>query len=234
MSKSFNYSISAYGKQYRGGTTTVAAYATKLLTYENSNATTQQRVREVARTMLEYGKAAEVYFGVSVSGGLASNNDVSLPSATVVAPAGFTPFDGDALKRDTERFPAGYLAISVTCKSDTTLSIAFFVHTGYTKAQAKEWLENPENVTFDGAAVTAAESGNYLVISKQNVAVRDIKSSFDLVVAGKTYKVSVLDYLIKAQTSTTKDSSGNTVPNTKLRDLTKGLFAYATAAKTLG
>ena len=223
MSKSISYSItSTYngGTTYRNSTTSVAAYATALLSYTDANADKQAKVRTAAQRMLEYGRTAEIYF--NVNGDNSATISAAAPTATVVASA--TPFDNAALNAQLGKsVTVGYLAISVTCKSDTTLSIAFFVHTGYTKEAAKAWMKS--NMTLDGSPVTVTESGNYLIVSKQNVPVTQIRTSYNFVVAGTTYKVSVLDYLVKAQAK---------AGNANLNALAKAMYAYALAAEALG
>ena len=234
MSTKYSYGISYNGKSFTsGGMTSVAAYAKQLLTYtDNNNPTNQTNVRTTAQRLLEYGKAAEQYWEISAEGSLAVDGSVALPSATV---SGSVGFDGDAFHdfcAARPAIPVIYSAINVTFLSDTALSIAFTVKSSSNAKDAKDWVD--DNVTLNGASVSAltstASSKNgtgtfhYVIITVPNVPLSNISTPYALSIGGQTYNISVLDYIIKAQASSKET----------LRNLTKGLYAYANAAALLG
>ena len=228
MSELFAYTLTGYSDTWISGETSVADYAHTIATggFDASYTT-------VAEQMLVYGRAAEVYFGVTPRED-SPTLSADAPSATVTAPGGFTAFDGASLKdqctgASAAAVPVIYSAINVTCLADTTLSIAFTLKTGVDHDAALTWARSNVSLNSDSDNVFYEKSTSsngkykYVIVSLRNVPIASVLDSYTLTFANTTYSVSVLDYLIKAQAST----------NANLVNLTKALYEYAIAVSAL-
>ena len=236
MTVPFSYSISGYGTTYSEGTTTVADYCNSLLEYTNSNKDKEDAVHAVAQAMLNYGRAAQTYFGFN-TGNLPENGEV--PSATVTGDR----FDSTGLIAATTNIascPVRYTAINVTFKDDTTLYIAFSIkasnHTDSgVRTNALNWVKS--HLTFGGKAISD-ENANYevqlgnkglytfIIIKIKNIPIKDIDVPQEIRIDGDLKgTLSVMNYIVVAQTSTSANAAA-------LKALTQGLLVYHNAVET--
>lgn len=225
MGDKITYALTYKGYEIKSGAVSVADYAEHLAVYYPQYA-------DFAAAMLNYGAAAQVYFGYNTDN-LASDVDL-----TTLAPVVASKLDSDAIRdavKANAGLPVDYSAMTVTFVADTTLSVAFRVRNGVSADDALAWVD--ANVTLGGDAVSGyvvdgLRNGvtdptlKYVVVSKQNVAISDIDRPVTLAIGGVgTYDVSVLNYIAAAE-----DSGIANLPY-----LTRALFVYASeAAKLLG
>ena len=235
MTQSFAYSISGYGNTYDSGTTTVAGYCNALLGYTGEK---QTEVRAVAQAMLNYGRAAQVYFKYPQENPTAAQlpaNSTAVPETAM--PVGAARFDSSslvALTSNVASCPVGYSAINVTFKDDTTLYIAFRIKDNSTAAKktaALNWVK--EHVTFGGNtgdalnAVIQEKDGSmysFVIISIKNIPIKNINVEQPILVDGASAgALTVMNYIVISQ----KSSDAN------LKALTQGLLAYYNAITAL-
>lgn len=232
MTDSFAYSISGYDTTYQSGTTTVAYYCNQLLSYTGNK---QAEVRAVAQAMLNYGRAAQVYFKYPQANPTAAQlpANSSTPSATVSGTK-FNSAPLAALTNNVDSCPVAYSAINVTFKDDTTLYIAFRVKDDSTETSreyAFNWVKN--NISFGGKTgenlnAVLEEGQNklywFVIVSIKNIPIKDIEEPQAIKVNNADGgSLTVMNYIVVAQKSTNAD----------LKALTQGLLNYYNAIKAL-
>jgi hypothetical protein len=210
------YSVKKNGTEVKAGTTSIAQYLTDLKTKAPAYA-------ELADALLVYGASAQKYFNYETDN-LVTDAEPTIDVSTLAA------FDSAAFKaaqRADANIPVEYSAMNVTFLADTTFSIALRVKNGFTGDEALEWVN--ANVTFGGEAVTGTlQSGatySFIIISKQNISLKDITANLELVVGTTSAQVSVANYIASAQINST---------NENLKTLTRALYAASVAANNLG
>ena len=216
MGDAIAYSVTDfYGTTVKSGSVTIAGYANALSAYYPQYA-------DFMSAMLTYGAAAQTYFGYDVAH-LVSDADLG-----ALSPVSASRFDYDTLNgilNADSSIPITYSAMNVTFLADTTLSVAFRVKDGFTDNAALSWVTS--NVRLGGAAVTPSlkVSGDYhfIVISKQNIAISDVTGSLTLKIGSGNYPISAMNYFASAEATGTAN----------LKALTRALYAYALAARSV-
>ena len=237
MVDTISYSVTGGNANYKdiytsaSGSTTVQAYCLALI-----NGSYSESVKNVARAMLVYGGAAQNYFNYNN----ASESNLAsyyaganhTPSAgTIAAVNSLSAFtSGDALVSAMEAnatVPVVYTAYNVTFDSNTTLTVAFKVKSGFATNAALNWARENIHIGEAGKANTySAVSGSkfdYIFVALPNVDITDIANANALTITGISgnYSISITNYIaaINVQASA----------NTAAVALTRGLYEYYAA-----
>jgi hypothetical protein len=199
--------------------TSVKAYAEALIAGEFS-----KEVKDVASAMLAYGAAAQVYFNY--------NTDALVADAEIAATVAGAKFDNVPMIWALVGAPVKYTAMSVSCLSDITLSLAFQVIDGEAE-DALAWVQ--QNMTIGGDAVNATlKTGNngtykYVIVDVTGITLDEVLDEMAIEVAGADAgSVSVLNYLYAVE-----EAYANNPAKAGIVNLVRGLYAYASAIEAL-
>jgi hypothetical protein len=199
--------------------TSIALYAQALIAGEFA-----ADVKAVASAMLVYGAAAQTYFGY--------NADALVTNAVAEAPVVGSAFVNTPLIAAVAGSPVKYVAMSLNCLSDITLSMAFQV-IGDDVNAALAWVE--ENVVINGQAADAtAQLGNngrynYIIVKVEGITLDEVFNAMDITVGGvDAGAISVLNYLYAVEAAYANNPAKAGIVN-----LVRGLYAYAAAVSAL-
>ena len=146
---------------------------------------------ELIKAMLNYGAAAQTYFGYDTEH-LANQNcpldytDVTIPAKT---------FEDKQTMLDilaAEDSPVSYYAMNLTLESETELSIHFNIKDSFTMEQAKAYLAT---FTVDGSPAVVGEKNGRPVITIKNIPAKTLFKTYSISKGEQSFGVSVDMYM---------------------------------------
>jgi hypothetical protein len=224
---------------YFSSTTTVKAYCEAIIKGDFDAS-----YKEIARCMLIYGGAAQVYFGYETSNRADKDLAATLTAAGISAPttptdaasnADIAAFDSTDLKdalKENASIPVTFSAYNITFEADTQILLSFRIKGVMSDADTLAWVK--EHITFGGNTGDdlnaklvdgKTEGDRYVWISLKNVPLEELAAVktivIDTVNAGyaNEYGISVMNYIAAASAR----GSAN------LKTMTSALYDYFTA-----
>jgi hypothetical protein len=226
------------------GSTTIEYYCTQIL-----KTPAYVAYHDIARCMLIYGGAAQVYFGYETSNRADKDLAATLAAAdisastTPTAKSGITgtKFDATPIRHVTNNVdscPVGYSAYNITFEADTRILISFRIKDPSTeekKNQALDWVKS--HISFGGntgsalnASIETGTDYSYVWISLRNIPISDLAVNNVLAVMNDSGAVisdpctfSVMNYVYIASLK----------GNANLSYLTRALYDYYNAVNAL-
>ncbi len=190
------------GQEYQLGTYTIKQYCESVLS--GSFATDQ--LKEIARTMLNYGAASQVHFGYNIDN-LANDSEYMTEEDKAISTADLSAY---APVFEGEAGEVKFYGATLSLKSETALKFYF-------------WVENPVEdmaITVNGIyGATLEKVGNYYMFAVKDIPAHMLGETYVLETGGETITYSALSYAYLAQ-----QSSDATLVN-----VANALCAYADA-----